>query len=159
MIDIVVISVPGVMRKTPQAAPALLKGSVEAAGFTCNTIDFNIRFYQEVEKYNALETYFATGLNIEEHAQASELVKNWVEDILKLNPKFIGISVFTYQNRVATKLFCQHIRKLSSAKIILGGQGLSDGGILGAAGFGKQLYDENLADFWIRSEGEVILNK
>jgi len=157
MIDIVVISVPGVMRKTPQAAPALLKGSVEAAGFTCNTIDFNIRFYQEVEKYNALETYFATGLNIEEHAQASELVKNWVEDILKLNPKFIGISVFTYQNRVATKLFCQHIRKLSSAKIILGGQGLSDGGILGAAGFGKQLYDENLADFWIRSEGEVSL--
>ena len=39
MIDIVIISVPGVMRKTPQAAPALLKGSVEAAGFTCNTIE------------------------------------------------------------------------------------------------------------------------
>ena len=157
MIDIVIISVPGVMRKTPQAAPALLKGSVEAAGFTCNTIDFNIRFYQEVEKYNALETYFATGLNIEEHSQASELVEKWVEDILKLNPKFIGISVFTYQNRVATKLFCQHIRKLSSAKIVLGGQGLSDGGILGAAGFGKQMYNENLTDFWIRSEGEISL--
>jgi len=157
MLDIVIISVPGVMRKSPQAAPALLKGSVEAAGFTCSTIDFNIRFYQEVKEADALETYFATGINAEEHDRASALVENWTIDILKLNPKFIGISVFTYQNRVATKLFCQHIRRLSTAKIILGGQGLSAGGILGVSGFGKQMYDEKLTDFWIRSEGEVSL--
>ena len=157
MLDIVIISVPGVMRKSPQAAPALLKGSVEAAGFTCNTIDFSIRFYHEVADSSALETYFATGLNVEEHDRASALVENWTKDILKLNPKFIGISVFTYQNRVATRLFCQHIRRLSNVKIILGGQGLSDGGILGASGFGKQMYDEKLTDFWIRSEGEISL--
>lgn len=157
MLDIVIVSVPGVMRKSPSAAPALLKGSVEAAGFTCKTIDFNIRFYQEVQECNSLETYFATGLNTEEKNPASLLIENWVKDILKLNPKFIGISVFTYQNRIATKLFCQHIRKLSTVKIILGGQGLSDGGILGASGFGKQMYDEKLTDFWIRSEGEVSL--
>jgi radical SAM superfamily enzyme YgiQ (UPF0313 family) len=157
MIDIVIISVPGVMRKSPQAAPALLKGSVEAAGFTCNTIDFSIRFYHEVADPRALETYFATGLNVEEHDRASALVETWTKDLLKLNPKFIGISVFTYQNRVATRLFCEHIRRLSNVKIILGGQGLSDGGILGASGFGKQMYDEQLTDFWIRSEGEISL--
>ena len=157
MLDIVIISVPGVMRKSPQAAPALLKGSVEAAGFSCSTIDFNIRFYQDVTNPDALETYFATGLNEEEYKRASALVETWTNDILKLDPKFIGISVFTYQNRVATRLFCQHIRRLSNAKIILGGQGLSDGGILGVAGFGKQMYDEHLADFWIRSEGEISL--
>jgi radical SAM superfamily enzyme YgiQ (UPF0313 family) len=141
----------------PQAAPALLKASVEVAGFSCKTIDFNVRFYQEVPESSELETYFATGLNAEEHARASELVESWTRDILKLNPKFIGISVFTYQNRIATKLFCEHIRRLSSVKIILGGQGLSDGGIQGQSGFGKQLYNENLVDFWIRSEGEVSL--
>jgi radical SAM superfamily enzyme YgiQ (UPF0313 family) len=157
MVDIIIISVPGITRKLPQAAPALLKGSVEAAGFTCSTIDFNIRFYQEIENSSSLETYFATGLNTEEHDRACELVETWTKDILKLNPKFIGISVFTYQNRIATKLFCQQIRKLSDVKIILGGQGLSDGGILGASGFGKQMYNEKLADFWIRSEGEISL--
>jgi radical SAM superfamily enzyme YgiQ (UPF0313 family) len=141
----------------PQAAPALLKASVEAAGFSCKTIDFNIRFYQEVPGSSKLETYFATGLNAEEHARASELIENWTQDILKLNPKFIGISVFTYQNRIATKLFCEHIRRQSSVKIILGGQGLSDGGIQGQSGFAKQLHNENLVDFWIRSEGEVSL--
>ena len=157
MIDIVIISVPGVVSKQPQAAPALLKGVVTEAGFTCKTIDFNIRFYNEVIDSTALETYFSTGLNVEEQECASNLVKHWVDDILKLNPKFIGISVFTYQNRIATKLFCEYIRKLSTVKIILGGQGLSDGGILGASGFGKQMYDENLTDFWIRSEGENSL--
>ena len=157
MLDLVIISVPGVMRKLPQAAPALLKASVEAAGFTCTTIDFNIRFYQEVAEPAGIETYFATGLNSEEHNSASDLIESWTRDILKLNPKFIGISVFTYQNRIATKLFCEYIRKLSSVKIILGGQGLSDGGIQGQSGFGKELYNNNLIDFWIRSEGEVSL--
>ena len=157
MLDIVIISVPGVMSKFPQAAPALLKASVEVAGFTCKTVDFAIKFYQEVNESNSIEIFFQTGLNTEEHDNASKLVENWTKEILKLNPKFIGISVFTYQNRVATKLFCQHIRKLSTVKIILGGQGLSDGGILGVSGFGKKMYDENLADFWIRSEGEISL--
>jgi len=157
MLDIVIISVPGVMRKSPQSAPALLKASVVAAGFTCKTIDFNMRFYKEVAEPDALETFFASGLNVEEQDRASELVERWTEDIIKLNPTFIGISVFTYQNRIATKLFCEHIRRLSNIKIILGGQGLSDGGILGISGFGKQMYDKKLTDFWIRSEGEISL--
>jgi radical SAM superfamily enzyme YgiQ (UPF0313 family) len=157
MLDIVIISIPGIMSKTPQAAPALLKASVVAAGFTCQTMDFNIRFYHDVSDPSRLESYFATGLNTEEHNRAWELVEGWTKEIIALNPKFVGISVFTYQNRIAARLFCEHIRRLSNIKIVLGGQGLSDGGIQGQLGFGKQLYDENLIDFWIRSEGEVSL--
>jgi len=158
MIDIVIISVPGVMRRTPQAAPALLKSSVESAGFTCRTIDFNLKFYQEVSNFDELETYFATGLNNNEHETASRLVANWTQQIIDLNPRFVGISVFTYQNRIASKLFCQHLRRLNkNIKIILGGQGLTDGGIEGESGFGKQMFDQQLTDFWIRSEGEISL--
>ena len=157
MFDIVIISVPGVIHKLPQAAPALLKASVESAGFTCRTIDFNIRFYQDVTDSDQLETYFSTGLNSEVKQQASDLVEQWTIDLLKLNPKFVGISVFTYQNRIATELFCQHLRRLSKVKIVLGGQGLSEGGILGVSNFGRQMRDQQLADHWIRSEGEVSL--
>ena len=75
-----------------------------------------------------------------------------------MRPKFIGISVFTYQNRIASELFCRHIRRLDpSIKIVLGGQGLSEGGIQGVSGFGKQMFDQGLADHWIRSEGEFSL--
>jgi radical SAM superfamily enzyme YgiQ (UPF0313 family) len=157
MLDIVIISVPGVVRRTPQAAPALLKASVESAGFTCQTIDFNIRFYQEIVDAGPIESYFATGMNTEQEPLASELVERWCQDIIKLNPRFVGISVFTYQNRIATELFCRHLRRLSNVKIILGGQGLGDGGISNGDSFGRQMCNQQLADHWIRSEGEVSL--
>jgi radical SAM superfamily enzyme YgiQ (UPF0313 family) len=157
MIDLVIISVPGVVSRLPPAAPALLKASVESAGFSCRTIDYSIRLYQEDVDIDALETYFSTGLNTECKPIAEKIIETWVKDLLSFNPRYIGISVFTYQNRIATELFCQAIRKVSDAKIVLGGQGLSDGGIEGACGFGKKMTDKNLADFYIRSEGEVSL--
>lgn len=157
MIDLVIISVPGVVSRLPPAAPALLKASVESAGFSCRTIDYSTRLYQEDVDIDALETYFSTGLNTECKPIAEKIIETWVKDLLSFNPGYIGISVFTYQNRIATELFCQAIRKVSNAKIVLGGQGLSDGGIEGACGFGKKMTDKNLADFYIRSEGEVSL--
>jgi radical SAM superfamily enzyme YgiQ (UPF0313 family) len=157
MIDLLIISVPGVFRKLPPAAPALLKSSVEAAGFSCRTIDYNVKFNIDLDDIDALQTYFATGLNTEVKPQAEKLIERWTKDLLGINPKFVGISVFTYQNRLATEMFCRALRKHSEVKIILGGQGLTDGGILGDSGFGKSMVDQQLADYWIRSEGEVSL--
>ena len=62
--------------------------------------------------------------------------------------------MFTYQNRIAAKLLCESLKQQSSVKIIIGGQGLTDGGILGAQGFAKQLIADGLADYYIKSEGE-----
>lgn len=158
MLDIVILSVPGTVSRLAPAAPALLKASVEAAGFTCCTVDFNIRLYQDLSDIAEIENYFTTGLNLQQHATAEALVQRWVREITELNPQYIGISVFTYQNRVATKLFCECIRHMMpSVKIIIGGQGISDGGIEGESGFAAQLFDQQLIDFWIRSEGEISL--
>lgn len=160
MIDIAIISVPGVARNLPQAAPALLKASVNQAGFTCTTVDLNLKFYQQVTETNehdSLQSYFSTGINTQMQPLAVELIKVWAQDIIKLNPKFVGISVFTYQNRVATQLLCEELRKISNVKIVLGGQGLSDGGIEGKSKFARELQEKNIIDYWIRSEGEVSL--
>ena len=158
MIDIAIITVPGTLSRLPPAAPAILKASVQEHGFTCTTLDYNAEFYREVSNFSKLETYFATGINTEEQPQAQKLIEKWTIKLLELSPRFVGISVFTYQNRIATELFCESLRKFSkTVKIILGGQGLSDGGIQGKSGFGKKLYDKGLADFWIRSEGEISL--
>jgi radical SAM superfamily enzyme YgiQ (UPF0313 family) len=157
MIDIVILSVPGTVDQFPPAAPALLKASVEHAGFTCKTLDFNIRLYKEIPDVDSMQTYFSTGFNSDQEPMAQNLIDKWTKELLLHNPRYIGISVFTYQNRIATELFCKAIKKYSSAKIILGGQGLSDGSIQGVSSFGKQLIDSNLADFWIRSEGEISL--
>lgn len=157
MLDIIILSVPGTISKSVPAAPALLKASVNQAGFSCQTLDFNIRLYKESLDLNSIETYFSTGLNSEYENIAKQLVEKWVFEIINLNPRYVGISVFTYQNRIATRLFCEELKKRSNIKIILGGQGLSDGGIEGSANFGKLLVEQELADFWIRSEGEISL--
>ena len=158
MLDILIVNVPGTIDFSPPAAPALLKASIVKAGFSCKTIDLNIRFYSNNHRnISDLETYFITGLNGEFHKEAEKLINEWATEIASYNPKYVGISVFTYQNRVATTLLCKHLRKYSSIKIILGGQGLSDGGILGMQGYAKDMLDQNLADFYIKSEGEQSL--
>jgi len=158
MFDIVILSVPGTISRIPPAAPALLKASVESAGFSCCTVDFNIRMYQELSHIAEIENYFITGLNTDQHQTAVNLIDAWTAELCKLNPQYIGISVFTYQNRISTEIFCAAIRKhLPNAKIVIGGQGIADGGIEGESGFAVRLMHQKLIDFWIRSEGERSL--
>ena len=156
--DIVILSVPGTISRIPPAAPALLKASVESAGFSCRTVDFNIRMYQELSNVAEIENYFITGLNADQHQTAVNLIDAWTAELCELNPQYIGISVFTYQNRISTEIFCAAIRKhLPNTKIVIGGQGIADGGIEGESGFAVQLMSRQLIDFWRRSEGDRSL--
>jgi len=158
MVDIIIVSTPGIGSNTPQAAPALLKGSVESAGFSCKTVDFNLRLYQTFKKdVDRFNSYFMVGSNPEIDEQAKSFVENCAKELVAMNPRYIGLSVFTYQNKISTRLFCEYIKKLSNISIILGGQGLSEGGLEGQSSFGETLFKEGLADYWIKSEGEVSL--
>lgn len=160
--DIAIINVPCVLLKAPLVAPALLKGSLVSAGFTVKTIDFNIKFFNELKDHpNFLDfqTYFLEGVIADsKKEQLDEYINCWVDSILAVNPKWVGISVFTYQCRIATTRFCQLIKqKNSEIKIVLGGQGLSQGGINGDNTYPSELKQQGLIDFYIKSEGEVSI--
>jgi radical SAM superfamily enzyme YgiQ (UPF0313 family) len=157
MLDIIIVSVPGTVSRLPPAAPALLKASVEQHGFSCKTIDYNIRLYSESCYSHDLETYYTTGINQDQLPIAQTLINTWADELAAMPARFIGISVFTYQNRVATQMLCQALRERTQCQIILGGQGLADGGLEGVVSFGQQLCDQGLADYYIRSEGEISL--
>lgn len=159
-VDIVIINVPCTLTRMPLIAPALLKGSLVSAGFSVRTMDFNIKFFNELENhinFQEFQTYFLEG-SIDERIkpQIDEFIGQWVESIISLKPTCIMISVFTYQSRIATKHFCELIkRKNPNIKIMLGGQGLSQSGVNGLNNFPRQLKSENLIDHWIKSEGEI----
>ena len=158
MYDIIIINLPGLISYTVPAAPALLKASIEKNGFSCKTIDFNIKFNRSnLSDKNELEKYFTTGLNEEIKDQAVKLINEYIDEVLTYTSKYVSVSVFTYQNKTATSIFCKEFRKRSNTKIILGGQGLADGGILGHLGYAKELYNQGLIDYYIKSEGEVSL--
>jgi radical SAM superfamily enzyme YgiQ (UPF0313 family) len=161
-INIAILNVPCTLSKVPHVAPALLKGSLVSAGFTVKTIDFNIKFFNELQNhiyFNDFQTYFLENvIDADKKVYLLEIIDRWVDDVLETDPEWIGISVFTYQCRVSTKHFCEIIRqKNPNIKIVLGGQGLSQGGINGINAFPIELQEKNLIDYYIKSEGEITL--
>lgn len=162
MIDLVILNVPGTLTIAPLAAPAILKSAVIQVGFTCKTVDFNQRFFNNFKNDNrreALTNFFVHRSGEKETCDlAQAIVDEWVREIVVLNPKFVGISVFTYQSRISTELFCFAIRKLlPNSKIILGGQGILDGGINGDKNWVNHLDKLALFDHWVKSEGETAI--
>jgi radical SAM superfamily enzyme YgiQ (UPF0313 family) len=168
MLDILIINVPGTARREPFLAPAMLKACVKEAGFSCYTIDFNIQFYQKYEHhplFTDIENYFINGFEIPDYElqtkideQVKLIVNQWADEILKINPRFLGVSVFTQYNRSATEKLCYAIREKSKdIKIVLGGQGLSSSGINGTNEFSKLLLKKKAIDYFIKSEAEISL--
>ena len=96
MLDLLIVNVPGTITLSPPSAPAILKASILQSGFSCKTVDFNIRFYNEIDiDTQNLETYFITGLNDTFKLPAEQLIEKWALEIILHNPRFVGISVFT----------------------------------------------------------------
>lgn len=161
-IDCVILNVPGTLSRSILAAPALLKAVLLQHGFTCRVIDYNIRFlrdFEQNERFSQLENYFLTGSshNALIESLAKTLVDQYVVELCTLKPKYVAISVFTFQSRTATKLFCEGIRRYDSKiKIVIGGQGLSTG-INGEMDFALELRNNGLIDHFIKSEGEISL--
>lgn len=157
--DIVIITVPGENSYSIPSAPALLIASIKKAGFSSKFFDFNVKFKNlNLTNFLELENYFITGNNKNIfYNEAYKIIENFAQKILENSPKFLGISVFTYQNRIATEIFCDIIKKKSNIKIILGGQGITDGGLQGKTVWVSNLKENNLIDYWIRSEGENSL--
>lgn len=161
--DIVICNVPGTMDYNPFAAPAALKSAIEDAGFSCTTIDFNIKLYKRFkDSPRLLEEIQVAFINNELESERfevkeiiNELLEEWASDIKKRNPTFVGISVFTYQNQGSSMLLSKKLKDTyPSFKIILGGQGLASGGINGIMTFPQELKNKNIIDHYVRSEGE-----
>jgi radical SAM superfamily enzyme YgiQ (UPF0313 family) len=162
MLDLIILNVPGTTSVRPPAAAAILKSAVIKANFSCKTIDLNARFANQYRHHLNFDklTGFFIGQYFDQliSDQAGELIMSWVEELISLKPRYIGISVFTYQTRKATELLCFFIRNLlPNTKIIIGGQGLLDGGINGARTWVDQLDNLNLLDHWVVSEGEQVI--
>ena len=84
------------------AGPALLKGSLSAAGFTSKIIDLNAeidqRFRHDSDAILQINNFFEffTFYNQDTWNIVSEMVDEWAKRLLSYNPKFVGISVFSW---------------------------------------------------------------
>lgn len=148
-IDVLFTNAPLTLSKAAPAAPAILIAMLEKYGYTGHFYDFNIEVNDD-PKVND----FAIKNSIDDFDYIDSILKTHATRMLEFNPRYIGISIFTYNCLNFAKALCVYIRTLApSVKIILGGQGLGVGGISGNS-IGSELEELNLCDYWVKSEGE-----
>lgn len=160
-LDLVICSIPRMSLYYPPAAPALLKSKVQKAGFTCQTVDFTIRFHNRffhTRQWQAIDNWLVVPnlYDAKVMSMVKKEVQDWAKDLVAMDPKWIGISVFSYESHKITKLLCLEIRRLSThCRILLGGMGISDD----AHGFAPKLKSLGLCDEYLLGDGEVSLTR
>ena len=158
MLDLLLLSVPYTASFHPPAAPAILQSMANKHGFTSRFIDWNIDILKSDSKTNSVFRDFCISYKVNDKNILIAETQKIVDKIKSLNPRFVGISVFTYNCLPITKLLCLMVKlQLPHIKIILGGQGLSNNGINSSYSWGDIALKTNLCDHWVKSEGEFSL--
>jgi radical SAM superfamily enzyme YgiQ (UPF0313 family) len=142
MLDLLVVSVPVLDLQYPPSSPAVIKSCAIAAGFTANTLDKNLilkKICNTHEKFLQVQYNFenvSTDIkNTTDPVLAFfdndlELIRQWLDTSIKLiakkNPRWLGISVFSYKSHKATLALCLEVQRLlPDVRIVLGGRGAS----------------------------------
>jgi hypothetical protein len=161
MLDIVLINIPISGLQYPPAGTSLIQGSLDKAGFKSKILDLNLDlYYKSGDNYSDFFDYLAEAIDLDSERQAivDSIFDEWVEQVLSINPRWIGISVFTFQCQYSTKKFLSKIRSRYQGKIVIGGAGISTNGIASKfSDFGQEMLDSGLIDTYIRGDGEHAL--
>ena len=160
-LDCVITSLPFMEYYLPPAAPAVLKGHLESKGFTVKTIDFNITVKETFENDDLplASAFFHENHGILKFEKSlvdkiHKLIDSWVDKLLELNPRFIGLGVFSVDSRKACEILLEKLQaKNHNSKVLIGGMGL------GMPGETAEWIDSvrNKTDYYIMGEGELAL--
>lgn len=128
--------------------------------------DANLDLYQRfanTDLWHKLEEFGIQQHQPNTHREIRNLVRNicieWAEKISKLQPDYVGISVFTNESRNWAQLLCYGLRLANpDIKIVLGGRGLNDPGKPNAY-YAEELIRWQLADYYINGEAEQEFNR
>ena len=162
-IDIVLCNIPFMSVAYAPAGTSLLKACIQEAGFTCTVKDYNIKLWQSQtnkETVANLENYFTiqTPADVELQALIEQYYKLIIDELIALNPRWIGFSVFTFQCQRATTEIVKRLRPKFQGRIMVGGAGISTRGIASSqADYAEGLLKEGLIDAFIKGDGDLAL--
>jgi len=171
--DILLLALPVSALNYAPAAPALLKACVERIGFTAKTLDLSQSFFLENSKNDFLQYDEDTkslqpnnNLDPREVDIVQQWVSNSIDKIREVNPKYVGLSIFSYYMHRSAFVLAEQLRKeLKDVKIILGGFGMTQpaSSLYNMTGISKFesiknfniiMKERGLCDYFIIGEGE-----
>ena len=161
--DLILCNIPFMSVAYAPAGTSLLKACLQEAGFSCTVKDYNIKLWHSLSDKKViadLENYFTVNTTLDTDTQilVNQYYELIIKELLELNPKWIGFSVFTFQCQRATTEILRRLRGRYKGKIMIGGAGISTRGIASSnADYGEMLIKENLIDAYIKGDADIAL--
>lgn len=129
MTDIVFLSIPYAYVSNPPLGISVLNGVVKAHGFTAKSVDLALELSKVCTSagrdFEDTQIKMRSPESLIVDPFVDEFFDSWVDTILTWNPKYIGISVFSYYMHFSAFYLCNKIKqRCSNVKIVLGGAGV-----------------------------------
>ena len=99
--DLILCNIPFMSVAYAPAGTSLLKACLQEAGFSCTVKDYNIKLWHSLSDKKTiadLENYFTVNTTLDTDTQilVNQYYELIIKELLELNPKWIGFSVFTF---------------------------------------------------------------
>lgn len=160
---IVFCSMPYVKTEGPVMAPAVLKAVAEKEGHQSWGLDLNIDFVNQIEYYpqkseitNYLMNQVWPSTAVFEYL--SDIIDQFINRVLALNPDVVGLSLLTYQSQIFTYWFTSRLKDVKpDIQIIIGGSGIKKFIADNNNSYCEDLKQLGLIDHYIMGDGELAL--
>jgi len=165
-----ILTVPRVAPVRPAAGVAIIKSLLKQRGQPSRIFDINLDFHTEFRSrhgdaiYWAVDDYYFNDnrqLDAEAQAAYDSWCLDWVQTVTQSRPRWLMISVFTWQSQKFTRDFLTVWKTQTAIPVIVGGQGLireENGSFSSRPHFAHELRDLGLIDHWIRGEAETTID-
>lgn len=153
---ICLINLPRYEIHRPPLGLAILSTICREENVSHDCIDFSLLIWQKLsQEFVDIDNFCITNI-IEPKVQAKleHLIDRTVKRVLAQQPDTVfALSLLSTWSQPVCKLFCESIKRLGTAQILLGGQGLAD------QTWTEQMVANNLVDYYIIGEGEITFRK
>lgn len=138
-----IVSLPVLDLQYPPSSPAVIKACVQSAGFTAKTLDLNLLLVDvcgDRDNFSRVQYSFENvgprpTEGVQDPVEAffdshHDIIRTWadlsLQKICQHDPRWLGVSVFSYKSHKACLLLLSEIRRKGLGfKIVLGGRGAS----------------------------------
>lgn len=166
MINTLIYSLPPLDRNRPPLSGAILASVCKKEGHDCHVVDLQVNLDKFLEQQGIDKEYF--GDVFYEHSTGFtsdqiELLNKFITAELKLlatqNYDYVLVSLFSYLARAFAEVFLPHLRKATTAKIVIGGAGITHGAsaLNPRFAFADNLRNNHIVNDFIIGEAEEIL--
>lgn len=145
---------PKILPLAPTPGAARLKAIGQAFGYSIQTIDLNIQLWNKSDRFKKIldstDTSFFDPAIFPKifDSEFKSFCAEWISLIVAAKPKWVGLSVISYQCELFTREFCRLFKAESpDIKVVLGGPG--------ASSFGEKLKATGAIDQVIVGEAEI----